>query len=217
MYEYVKKSEYAPIKKEIENILRKTQAIMESEYELKFKFDLIGSGKRHLITRVVGGNSGYDFDYNLIIPHPGQGYHYKANVIKEDFIKALKIALKGTQYSFPKDSTSAITIKVVDKNNSKIKHSCDLAIIYYDTNDGCDGYKYLRNDKQSNQYSFAFRAYSQDEMDEKLYEILEYTNGWNWIRDEYLKLKNVNEGNKNKHSFSLYVEAVNNVYNQINQ
>ena len=33
------------------------------------------------------------------------------------------------------------------------------------------------------------------------------------IRIDEQKLKNVNEGNKNKHSFSLYVEAVNNVYN----
>ena len=83
----------------------------------------------NLITRIKDGNKGFDFDYNLIIPHPGQGYHYKADVIKSDFIEAFKIALKGTQYSFPKDSTSAITVKMVDKVNSKIKYSCDFAIM----------------------------------------------------------------------------------------
>ncbi len=61
------------------------------------------------------GNSGYDFDYNLIIPHPQKGYNYRADIIKQDFMNALKTALKGTQYSFPKDSTSAITIKVIDR------------------------------------------------------------------------------------------------------
>ncbi len=34
------------------------------------------------------------------------------------------------------------------------------------------------------------------------------------MRDEYLNLKNKNRDN-NKHSFSLYNEAVNNVYNNL--
>lgn len=34
------------------------------------------------------------------------------------------------------------------------------------------------------------------------------------FKKEYLYLKNINEGNR-KHSFSLYAEAVNNVYNQM--
>ena len=217
MYEYVTKAEYSPVKNQLEIILKTTQKIMKSEYGLPFNYELIGSGKRHLITRIKGGNRGFDFDYNLIIPHPKRGYKYNADVIKHDFIEAFKKALKGTQYSFPKDSTSAITIKMVDKKNSEIKYSCDFAIIYYDENDGVKGYKYLRNNKKSGDYSFAFRMYDKDYVNEKLDEILEYIDGWNWIRDEYLKLKNINEGNKNKHSFSLYIEAINNVYNQINQ
>ena len=52
------------------------------------------------------------------------------------------------------------------------------------------------------------------DVDAKVDEILEFNNGWNAIRDEYLKLKNANRDN-NKHSFSLYLEAVNNVYNRL--
>ena len=74
---------------------------------------------------------------------------------------------------------------------------------------------YLRNDKSTGNYHFAFRSYSRTDTNEKLAEILEYEDGWNWIRDEYLKLKNRNESNK--HSFSLYIEAINNIYNQMNQ
>lgn len=70
MYEYVKKSEYAPIKKELEQIIRRTQIEMRRNYGLTFQFHLIGSGKRHLVTRIRGGNNGYDFDYNLILPPP---------------------------------------------------------------------------------------------------------------------------------------------------
>ena len=125
---------------------------------------------------------------------------------------ALKTTLRETEYSFPKDSTSSITIKVVDKNKKKIRHGCDFAIIYYGSNDNNDGYYYLRNNKEQRSYQFAFRT-SNSDIDEKVYEIIS-DNGWSYIKEEYLLLKNINEGNK-KHSFSLYAEAVNNVYNQM--
>ena len=62
-------------------------------------------------------------------------------------------------------------------------------------------------------YSFVFRKLSKN-VDWKLDEILNYDNGWNMIREEYLKLKNANNDN-NKKSYVLYLEAINNVYNWI--
>ena len=212
MYEYVKKSEYTPIRKELEEIIKRTQIVMKKNYGLAFQFRLIGSGRKHLITRIQDGNKGFDFDYNLIIPHPGNGYFYKADIIKQNFINSLKTALKGTQYSFPKDSTSTITIKVVDKKNKKICYRCDFAIIYYGYYDETDGYYYLRNNKKQGSYTFAFRTLNSN-IEKKVNEILEY-DGWNYIREEYLLLKNINKKNV-KHSYSLYIEAVNNVYNQM--
>lgn len=211
-YEYVSKSEYAPVRRELEQIINRLQDEMRKSYGLTFQFRLIGSGQRHLVTRIKGGNKGYDFDYNLILTPPEDGYRYIAKVIKQEFMDALKIALKGTEYSFPKDSTSSMTIKVVDKRRKKIKHSCDFAIIYYGSNDGYDGYYYLRNNKPQQSYQFVFRTFNSD-IDEKVQEIIE-DDGWPYIREEYLLLKNINDGNK-KPSFSLYAEAVNNVYNQM--
>lgn len=212
-YEYVAKSEYAPVKKELEEIIHCAQIEMRKTHGMSFQYRLIGSGNRHLITRVCGGNNGYDFDYNLVIAHPGDGYVYKANIIKRDFIGAFKVALRGTQYSFPKDSTSAFTIKVVDKCGKRILHSCDFAIIYYGACDDTDGYFYLRNNKNQNSYEFAFRSLKSD-IDEKVDEIRSTSGGWNAIRNEYIHLKDINAG-REKHSFSLYAEAVSNVYNQI--
>lgn len=212
MYEYVKKSEYAPVRKELEQIINSVQVYMRKNYGLTFQFRLIGSGQRHLITRIKGGNKGYDFDYNLILSPPGDGYRYIAKVIKDDFMTALKTALQGTKYSFPQDSTSSITVKVVDKGKKKIEHSCDFAIIYYGSNDGIDGYYYLRNNKPQQSYQFVFRTPNSD-IDEKVREIIE-DGGWPYIKEEYLLLKNINEGNS-KPSFSLYSEAVNNVYNKM--
>lgn len=184
---------------------------MRKKYGLKFQFQLIGSGQKHLITRIKGGNRGYDFDYNLIIPPPEEGYRYKANIIKQNFMNAFNIAVKGTEYSFSKDSTSVIKIKTVDKANSKIQYGCDFAIIYYEEDSGNEGYYYLRKNKKQQSYSFGFRSLIN--MDEKVNDICA-ENGWNHVREEYRKLKNINEGN-NKKSFSLYIEAVNNVYNQM--
>lgn len=210
-YEYVSKSEYAPVRRELEQIINRLQDEMRKSYGLTFQFRLIGSGQRHLVTRIKGGNKGYDFDYNLILTPPEDGYCYIAKVIKQQFMDALKIALKGTKYSFPKDSTSSITIKVVDKNGKKIEHSCDFAIIYYGNSDGYDGYYYLRNNKPQQSYQFVFRTFNSN-IDEKVREIIE-DGGWPYIKEEYLLLKNIN-GSK-KPSFSLYTEAVNNLYNQM--
>lgn len=215
MYEYVTKAEYQPVREELEKIIHKVQLYMKKNFKTSFQFKLIGSGKRHLITRVENGNGGYDFDYNLILQAPEEGYHYLADVVKRQFMEAISFALKGTKYSNPQDSTSAITIKVIDRKNKKVEHSCDFAIIYYDEDIIDNGYFYLKNIKSQNKYSFEFRKLSVD-IEAKLSEILKYKNGWNAIREEYLKIKNANK-DINKHSFSLYLEAVNNIYNKIEQ
>ncbi len=212
MYEYVKKSEYAPVRKELEQIINRVQVFMRKNYRLTFQFRLIGSGKRHLVTRIKGGNRGYDFDYNVILTPPDDGYLYRSKVIKDMFMTTFRVALKGTKYSFPQDSTSSITIKVYDKDKTKIKYSCDFAIVYYGRNDGIDGYYFLRHHKPQQSYQFAFRP-SNFDIDEKVQEIIA-DGEWPYIKEEYLLLKNINEG-KGKHSFSLYAEAVNNVYNQL--
>ncbi len=212
MFEYVKKSEYSPVRKELERIIKCVQLEMREKYGLTFQFQLIGSGQRHLVTRICGGNSGYDFDYNLSIQRWGD-MHYNAKTVKQSFMAALKNALRGTPYSSPRDSTSAITIKVVDKKQNKILRRCDFAIIYYENCDGNDGYYYLRNNKKQNVYEFVFRS-TNSGIKEKVDDILEEDNGWEYISEEYRKLKDINEGNE-KHSYSLYAEAVNNVYNQM--
>lgn len=213
MYQYVAKSKYNPVRKELDQIIGRVQKIMKAEYETSFQYQLIGSGGRHLITCIENGNSGYDFDYNLIIRPPQEGYSYDAKILKHQFITAFKRALQGTKYRDPQDRSSVISIKVVDKINQRIIHSCDFAIIYYDQNKIENGYLYLKHYKAENSYGFEFRK-SSYKIEEKIDNIREYQNGWNMIRDEYLKLKNINIDD-NKTSNSLYFEAVNNVYNSL--
>lgn len=219
-YEFVSRTEYTPARKEIEKLIKRAQDRMWETDGKTFQFQLVGSGKRHLITREVGGNRGYDFDYNLIIKNPGEGYFYNAELVKQRFMRAFTAAFKGTAYAPPEDSTSAITVKVIDRKHSRILHSCDFAIIYYGKQQGREGYFYLRKDK--NHYSFSpvisygFKFRPLDfEPKEKVAEICRQRkqDGWKMIQEEYLKIKN--RDREEKPSYSLYVEAVNNVHNQI--
>jgi len=213
MYEYVKRSEYQPVRLELEEIIQKVHRYMKKEFGITFQHKLIGSGKRHLITRIKGGNKGFDFDYNFLLPCPSEKSTYNAKALKLYFIEALKNALEGTKYSNPQDSTSAITIKVADKLKSSVLHSCDFAIIYYPEDSNSDSYYYIKNYKSQKCYSFEQRALPHC-TDENLKYILGSSDGWNKIREEYIKLKNRNSDN-NKRSFDLYTEAINNVFNQM--
>ena len=60
---------------------------------------------------------------------------------------------------------------------------------------------------------FEYRNLSHN-IDGKLEDILYYSGGWAEIKKEYLKLKCCNK-DENKRSYSIYLEAVNNVHNRL--
>lgn len=213
-FEWVPKIEYQPVRNELETIIHRVQNIMRKEYGITFQYRLIGSGSRHLITRAKGGNKGFDLDYNLILPLLENGRHYKPKEIADRLMQAFTKAIQGTAYGFPKDRTSVIRLRRVDQQNKKVLYGCDFAVIYYD-DEHSDGYKYLKH-WDDGHYSFEKRKQSRN-ADWKLDDILEYSSdGWNWIREEYLKLK-CNNRDSRKRSYVLYLEAIHNVYNQIQQ
>lgn len=212
MYEYVSKREFAPYRKEVEEIIRKAQQIMKKRYNTTFQYKLIGSANRHLVTKIKNGNKGYDFDYNLILQKSDLWNNPKQ--LKQQFMRAFSDAVKGTPYKAPEDSTSVITIKVVDEKKSRIMRSCDLAIICYCNYDINEGHMYLKK-RGNSQYFFEKRKLS-DNIDTKLDYILEYKQGLNMIRDEYLKIKNNNK-DCHKKSFELYLESIHNVHNHLKQ
>lgn len=209
-YEYVSKREYQPVREELEEIIKKVQNLVRDKFT--FQFALVGSGKKKLITREIGGNKGFDFDYNLILNNPDDEHYWKPDFAKQTLMKAFNEAVKNTKYDFPEDSKTAITIKVKDTKNCKIIHSCDFAIIYYPNDDDSNYFKYVRHDKKNNVYTWEIRNCSRyyDDNINWLKENVE--NYWKLIKDEYLKVKNSNR-DINKHSFQLYLEAINNLVN----
>ncbi len=212
-YEFVSKKEYEPVRIEIESIIKKVQKILRKEFTFQFK--LVGSGSKHLITRVKNGNKGFDFDYNLIL-NCEEGHFWKPKYAKERLLDAFDEAIIGTNYDHPENSTTSITLKVKDAKNSRIIHSVDFAIIYYPEldDDEEEYFKYIRNNKRNweNNYTWEVRKCSKS-IDYKLEWLKDnLDNYWSEVKDEYIKLKDANR-DPNKHSFQLYYEAINNLFN----
>lgn len=207
MFEYVDKDEYSPVRSELEDIIKSVQD--ELRGEITFKFDLIGSGSNKLITKVKGGNQGFDFDYNIVLQ---KGADFTAKEIRDKFMNAFRKALKGTRYSDPSASKPAIIIKVVDQENSRIIHSCDFGIVRESYDQHNEIYHEINIfDKPNARYIWNIRAKSTNYADRA--KEIKRDGLWGNLRAEYLKLKN-NNNDEDKISYQLYLEAINNIYNQ---
>lgn len=211
VYEYVNHSEYAPVRAEIDDIIADVQDILRED-GITFQPQLVGSGRRKMVTRIVGGNKGFDFDYNFHLSVIPEGKKPKA--IKNQFREAFRQVLSGTRFKDPEDSTSVLTVKCVDAEHSRIIHSFDVAIIA-----DFEGLpqQYIFNDKKGH-YSWQIRGgkiQTKDQEDEiKDFYHDQKEDGWGYVRDVYLQRKNANN-NPDKHSFNLYVESINAVHDRM--
>ncbi len=209
-FEFVPRNEAKPYRQELETIIKRTQNYCrERRKDFTFQFYLVGSQNRHLVTRIKGGNIGYDFDYNLAL-NCNEEDHWYPNVARSLVFSALRESIKGTSFNKIENSTSVITIKCVQK--SKVIVGCDFSVIYYPDDQDDDYYKYARFNKKQNNYTWEERKLSHN-IDDKLDWLKENADGYlEEIKEEYLKLKNNNK-DPNKHSFVLFYEAVSNVLN----
>lgn len=208
-YEYVPKGEYTPVREKLEQIILEIQEAMKPEYT--FQFVLIGSGRKKLITREKGSNKGFDFDYNFVLQKVKKGYD-NVKSTRENFFNIIQDIASNYGYQI-EDSKTAITIKLVDRKNSKIIHSCDIGIVRNSIDRNSDEFQeIIVRDKnyQFPVYKWNRRPHSKN-YSYKLRNI-EAAGIWQELRDEYLKLKNNNK-DKDKKSFQLFIEAINNVYN----
>lgn len=207
-YEFVPKSELVPVKDQIERIINTLQDSMRV-FGVTFTFKLVGSGGKNLVTRVVNGNTGFDFDYNLGIQKDGD---FSAKDLRLKVKRELEKLLQGTGYSTVSSGKQSMTFKFIDHDNSRIVHSCDFALVNDYVDEAGDSIQeILIWQKEDDMYIWNKRPYAKNHSD-KLSNLK--ANGlWQEVKDEYLKIKNNNQ-DKEKKSFSLFFEAINNVYNR---
>lgn len=204
-FEYVSKKEYMPVKKELIKLINLVQDEVRDDFT--FRFDFIGSASRNMITREVNGNVGYDFDVNIRVNDDDEDYTPKE--IRDILRRAFDRYSHLFSYDYAEDSSRVITIKVKDKANSRILHSCDFAVVF-DCNDGRQ--QYIRYNKNQNSYVWEYQPEPFYKLEEKIEWIKE--NGlWQDVKDKYL-INKENNYDSNKKSRSIFAETVSQVYNE---
>lgn len=181
----------------------------EEHPDYVFQRKIVGSANRGVVSRIRGGNKGFDIDINLVIGRP-RGGKYKGKDVHKAFLNGLRQAIRGTSFSDPEESSSVFTLKCVDSSNSKIVYGVDLAIIYYES-DGT--MRFLQYNKSNGGFGFQKRELPLD-IDDMERVIIDNYGDEDIIAKSYIRNKNSNYDN-NKHSFIIYVETVCNLYHQI--
>ena len=163
-----------------------------------FQYEFIGSVKRNMVTCDAKSNIGFDFDVNIMVNDDDEDY--SAKEIKQILMKAFNKYAYKYHYDFCEDSTRVFTIKVKDRKNSQILHSCDFAIVnnYEDNRQ-----EYIRFNKKSNGFYL---------LPEKV-EFCKDNYLWTEVREIYIEKKNCNT-DKNKKSRSIFADAIHQVCQQ---
>lgn len=203
-FKYVTKAELAPFKKELIELIHLVQNDVREYFT--FQYEFIGSVSRNMVTFDPQSNIGFDFDVNLFVNDDDEDY--KPGEIKHILMNAFNKHARKYRYDFCEDSTRVFTIKVKDKKNSKILHSCDFAVV---NNYGDNQQEYIRFNKPHN--------YTWDEQPEGFYQLPDKIafckdNGlWTDVKNLYLDKKN-NNTVKGKKSRSIFAETVHQICQQ---
>lgn len=197
-FRYVSKKEAAPVKANLLDIIHQVQKYVRDEFTFQFTF--IGSSSRNMITYDAKSNIGFDFDVNIEVNDDDE--NYKPDEIRSILKNALNRVARSYGYDYCEDSTRVLTMKVKDRTNSRIIHSCDFAIV----NNCNEGQQYIRFNKVTNNYTWEYQGQGFYELPNKIDWLRE--NGlWNDLSNYYIYKKNINN-NPEKHSRSIFAESV---------
>ena len=197
-FEYVTPEEAQPVMDEIIALIQDMQKCVRKDFKKDFtlKYRFVYGSSRNMITREKDGNKGFEFG-----------------------VKSMKkygeLIIDNSD-----DRIDVFTIKIIDKADSNIVHSCDFAI----TRTLCKGGKQFKqcicNDKKCFGYRWEDRLDFDIDIEERL-QLIEYYDSITEIdlsaelRDSYLKNKNQNQI-LTKKSRKIFVETVNNMIYKYN-
>ena len=157
-----------------------------------------------MVTWDVKSNAGFDFDVNIMVNDDDE--KFDAKKIKNILMCAFNKYARKYRYDFCEDSTRVFTIKVKDRKNSRIRHSCDFAIV----NDyGNNQQKYIRYNKKRKNYTWEEQTKGFYCLPEKI-EFCKDNQLWQEVREIYLDKKNYNTDG-NKKSRSIFAETIHEV------
>lgn len=202
-FQYVNQKQLSSVKQDLIQIINSVQELVRKDFI--FRFDFVGSVKRNMVTFDSKSNIGFDFDVNIRVND--DECKYSAKEIKNKIRLALNKVVRCYGYGNAEDSTRVLTIKVKDRKNSRILHSCDFAIVNdYMDDDGSERQEYIHFNKKRNTYSWEEQPQGFYLLDEKE-EWIKTNRYWQKVRDLYIDKKNYNT-DYYKHSRSIYAETI---------
>ena len=186
---------------DILDILKEAQDLLRKKFT--FRFDVVGSYKRNMITYDAKSNVGFDFDFNIEVNDD----RYTPKQLKNMLQNAIGAVCVKYGYDFPEDSTRVLTIKMKNRKKSCIIHSCDFAIVNnYIDDEGYKGQEYIHYNKAHNSYIWCEQPEGYYMLPDKVDWIKK--NGWqNDMRDLYIEKKNKNN-DPNVHSRTIFAVTV---------
>ena len=214
MYHYIQDKELLKrLKGTCSDVVNQLVQSINNDSVMRVEACLVGSGAKNLITQ--NENEPIDLDYNLCIVSAESINILDGREIKEYIRKWFNKILYANGWDDCEDSTSAITTgKYAFQKGNQTAFSIDLAITCKYHNNWqrlihqktgiviLDGYYW--NEVQN-----------PGRLEEKV-RTLKYENLWGEVRDTYLEKKNfyLCRNDHNHPSFVVYVETVNQIYNQ---
>lgn len=221
-FEYVSKNEVSLARNEIENVIHKVQNDVKAV--LTFQYNLVGSASknRHLITRIVNGNKGFDLDFNITIQSIDENYDDAKKIklfLMEKFNKFLP-----KSYGYCEDSSTVFTIKKIDTQSKKIIYSFDFAIVNYyeeeiqnpdfddDYDDPDDEFYTIERQElikfnKPDSYVWELRPIASNHRYKE--QCIKGNGLWNVLRNLYLTNKN---NNPNEKSRIIYYNTLNQIF-----
>lgn len=202
-FQYVDPKQLSSAKKDLIQIINSVQDLVRKDFTFQFYF--VGSVERNMVTYDVKSNIGYDFDVDIHVNDDEE--NFSAKEIRIKIQTALNKVVSRFGYDNAEDSTRVITIKVKDRKNSRILHSCDFAIVNdFVDDEGNECQEYIHFYKNQGTYSWQEQSQGFYLLEEKV-EWIKDCGYWQKVLDLYLHKKNHNN-DQYKHSRSIYAETI---------
>ena len=224
MFHYVTNQEFlSAMKKDCSDLINQLVQRINNEGYMEVRAELVGSGKRGLITQ--NAQDPIDLDYNLILlsfkrPYPNDNLaatrtNWSERQIKQYVQERFNFILQKNDWGDCSDSTSVLTTPYQwFKKWPTLKYQIDLAIVKKDFT----SWQRLRHEKTGivDKDSWYWNQ-SPDltEVEEKASR-LDHDGLWHHVQDRYLKKKNeyLTRNDHDHPSFIVYIETINEIFNR---
>ncbi len=184
-------------------LIHKVQDEVRDSFTFQYKF--VGSVQRNMVTWDVKSNAGFDFDVNIMVNDDDKDF--EAEKIKNKLMCAFNKYARKYGYDFCEDSTRVFTIKVKDRKNSRIRHSCDFAIV----NDyGNNQQKYIRYNKKRKNYTWEEQTKGFYCLPEKI-EFCKDNQLWQEVRERYIWIRRIIIWTVTRNLRSIFAETIHEV------